>query len=441
MNRLSLYLGHRAKLLHNIKHELDSPKDTLPEPTMNMIDLQDKSAEAMKSFHNIQEMISKVSSGGLLPDQSDITQLRNPFTGKLAIPEQQQDMLNFRKTGQQEYEVYIEYCYLKVSSVEQQMRRRKVNTFSDQKASRQLTDTERDKKTVSMCHKKCLHAIAQGFTCPSRCEQYLKFPRAICNSDGTPYKGEKKIAREFLKRRYQLYGSQTDHWFPDTLLLEGMFMIYTIPLPNSTMLNYGDFLLTRYTTYYLHRGVQDIHIIFDHPGRLADHPKCIEQNQRDKELTSHTHTTFSDTQKVPKKWNELLQCRECKRYLVTYLGDCFLRRAPALLQGNQKMYVSRSNEGAKADKAYYATTSSTYNEEPTLESNAEEADTRVWMHVVKSSGRRVLIYSPDTDVLHIGLLVANTIIKDIRIQTSPLGKPRKVLSSPYTYQPMIKCIQ
>lgn len=228
----------------------------------------------------------------------------------------------------------------------------------------------------------------------------------------------KERRREFLERRYQLDGSQTDHWFPDTLLLEGMFMIYTISLPNSTMLNYGDFLLTRYTTYYLHRGVQDIHIIFNHPGRLADHPKCIERNQRDKQLTSHTHTTFSDTQKVPKKWNELLQCRECKRNLVTYLGDCFLCQAPALLQGNQKMYASGSNEGAKADKAYYATASTTQNEEPKLESNAEEADTRVWLHVVKSSGKRVLIYSPDNDVLHIGLLVANTILKDIRIQTS-----------------------
>ena len=65
-----------------------------------MINLQDKSAEAMKSFRNIQEMVSKVSSGGLLPDKSGITQLRNPFTGKIATPEQQQDMLNFRKTGQ-----------------------------------------------------------------------------------------------------------------------------------------------------------------------------------------------------------------------------------------------------------------------------------------------------------------------------------------------------
>ena len=34
-----------------------------------------------------------------------------------------------------------------------------------------------------------------------------------------------------------------------------------------------------------------------------------------------------------------LQYREC---LVTYLGACFLRQAPALLQGNQKMYVSGS---------------------------------------------------------------------------------------------------
>ena len=88
MNRLLLYLGHRAKLLHNIKHELEAPKDTLPEPTVNMINLQDKSAEAMKSFRNIQEMVSKVSSSGLLPDKSDITQLRNPFTGKIATPEQ-----------------------------------------------------------------------------------------------------------------------------------------------------------------------------------------------------------------------------------------------------------------------------------------------------------------------------------------------------------------
>ena len=200
-------------------------------------------------------------------------------------------MLNFRRTGQQDYEVYIEYCYLKVSSVEPQLKRRKVNTFSDQKRQVGNSQTQRQDGSINVPEKKRLCAITQGFTCPSSCEQYLKFPRAICNSDSPPYKGEKKVAREFPERRYQLDGCHKDHWFPDTLLLEGMFLFHTIPLPDSTMQNYGNFLLTRYTTYYLQRGVQDIHIIFDHPGRSLDHPKCIERNHRDKQLTSHTHTS------------------------------------------------------------------------------------------------------------------------------------------------------
>ena len=35
------------KLLHNIKHELDAPKDTLPQPTVNISDLQVKLAEVI----------------------------------------------------------------------------------------------------------------------------------------------------------------------------------------------------------------------------------------------------------------------------------------------------------------------------------------------------------------------------------------------------------
>ena len=37
------------------------------------------------------------------------------------------------------------------------------------------------------------------------------------------------------------------------------------------------------------------------------------------------------------------------------------------------------------------------------ESNAEESDTRIWLHVRQSPLRRFYIFSPDTDVYHIGL--------------------------------------
>ena len=38
-----------------------------------------------------------------------------------------------------------------------------------------------------------------------------------------------------------------------------------------------------------------------------------------------------------------------------------------------------------------------------LETNADEADLRVWLHCKNSCGVNKLIFSPDTDVYHIGL--------------------------------------
>ena len=38
-----------------------------------------------------------------------------------------------------------------------------------------------------------------------------------------------------------------------------------------------------------------------------------------------------------------------------------------------------------------------------LSCNAEESDTRIWLHVLRSAGERKLVISADTDVYHIGL--------------------------------------
>ena len=43
---------------------------------------------------------------------------------------------------------------------------------------------------------------------------------------------------------------------------------------------------------------------------------------------------------------------------------------------------------------------------PLLRSDDEEADTRVWLHVIDSTGLKKL-HSPDTDVYHIGLTLVN----------------------------------
>ena len=74
---------------------------------------------------------------------------------------------------------------------------------------------------------------------------------------------------------------------PDTVIYDGMFIIRTIPIPNTTMEDYVKLLLNRFVKCYLEKGVNEIHLIFDHP-RTSLHPKCIEHEQRDKYLNMLT---------------------------------------------------------------------------------------------------------------------------------------------------------
>ena len=51
--------------------------------------------------------------------------------------------------------------------------------------------------------------------------------------------------------------------------------------------------------------------------------------------------------------------------------------------------------------------------------NADEADVRVWLHCVKAAGVRKLVFSPDTDVYHIGLTIVGGLQEcDVIVQLS-----------------------
>ena len=198
-----------------------------------------------------------------------------------------------------------------------------MHTFSDQKVSKKLSNSEKEKKIVSLCLKRRLKAKCIPAT--GKCEQYLELPRAIATSEGVPQKGDKANARSYLDKRYQIQ-LQDNNWTPDTVLIDGIFLIYTNPIPNTKMADYVLFLIARYAVHYLQKGVNDIHIIFDNPGRITNHPKCIEHIQRDSRFAGHqAHYTFDDNTEAPSKWSEVLKCRECKRAAVKYVGDCILR--------------------------------------------------------------------------------------------------------------------
>ena len=89
---------------------------------------------------------------------------------------------------------------------------------------------------------------------------------------------------------------------------------------------------------------------------------------------------------------------------MKYLRSAMLRGAISLLSGSQRLVVAGASQGVLQDTVWYSTQSSKSLPALDLFGNAEEANTRVWLHASKSDARKLLIFSPDTDTRYRHLL-------------------------------------
>ena len=141
---------------------------------------------------------------------------------------------------------------------------------------------------------------------------HIELPLAIATNDGKPLKGQKKYTTKAIQNRYHkvsppiISNSLPTGWIPDGCILEGMFLINTSPLgSHKTFNDYGHFLIQCYIVPQYSRGCNQVHILFDQPGRLLFTPKYFEQKQRDKQAkvsSGHTCDTFAG-QHPSSKWS------------------------------------------------------------------------------------------------------------------------------------------
>ena len=188
-----------------------------------------------------------------------------------------------------------------------------------------ISQLERDKKLILSAMKRKMqfsHRIGAPIERPG--EQLLELPLAISDNDGNPLKGQKSYTSRSLEARYKSAtpaAFTTDlPWTPECSLIEGMFIINTTPLGHHKNLgDYASFLLKRFILTQFRRGCQEVHVVFDNPGRLKNTPKYFEHLRIDstaKTMENHTCENFTQTTKVPTRWREgLLNCRKCKRNL------------------------------------------------------------------------------------------------------------------------------
>ena len=118
----------------------------------------------------------------------------------------------------------------------------------------------------------------------------------------------------------------------------------------------------------------------------------------------HSCNDFVQDMVIPPKWRaDVLNCRKCKRNLVSFLSHYFVEQMKRRLQPQQRFVTAGGFDGNLRNKAMFVRSDCPAQCDNQLESNAEESDTRIWLHVLNSVGQKKLVLSPDTDVYHIGL--------------------------------------
>ena len=421
IHRTSLFLPIRSKAMHNIEEQIfPERKSEIVKPITSLFatDIESKKLES-----NIRRQLDKLQSSTLVHVTGANTGLCHLFNTKQLTPQQTHDLTTFRAIGESEYKNRVEYYILRTPSVKPPKHRKSLLTFTEKKARRKKgSQIEKERKIQIECWKKRVaYATTTGSKMSTNYEQCLELPRAIAYADGTPMKGAKSNTTTVLEKRYQkaattiLSTSLKSGWVPDSVVMEGMFLINITPWSaHQNMGDYANFLINQHILPHFRNRSTEVHLLFDDPECVQLSPKYFERLHRDKTTQlpeDHQCNEFSSDLMIPPKWrSDILSCRVCKRNLVCFLSTYFLTKIQRRLRPQQVFVTAGGFRGDYTNKALFVKSTSVQPEcKESLYCNAEESDTRIWLHVMNSTGTKKLVLSPDTDVYHIGLpIIAGT---------------------------------
>ena len=379
------YISKITKSLKHFRSQLGVFSGEGNSKSTNFSSKDDESLE-----YNVKKLIAAIKEYDLLPPKlSKNRGLVNVFTQTSADLQQNIDMLNFRTTGETEMNAFIKSRVIGTPSTDAPVRRKNLKVFKCAKKGRKNQNhktSDKDKKTLLACLRKTIANCKQKGTQVPDFLQFNELPRAICTSDGLPNKGQKSNALKFYQKRYDTVITciYPPLWEPDTIILEGMFLINSSPLygQHKTFLDYAIFLVKRWIFPHLSRTsvVKEVHVLFDHPERQGNYPKQAERLRRDgSSLLSDHHSSensflkINDSCHLPADWRSLLADRKSKRALVNYLSASFLSLVPKFLTDGQSFTTAGGFDGEKKDKAFTCTNLET-SENISFKSNHEEAD-------------------------------------------------------------------
>ena len=205
-------------------------------------------------------------------------------------------------------------------------------TFSERKTTaKKASDVEKERRLQFECWKKRVkYASKLGLPIKNAFEQCIELPCAIATIDALLVKGSKARANAttVYEKRYReatemvILTLLPHGWAPDTVIVEGMFLINIQPWAgHTTLTDYANFLRKQHIDLYFRNGAKEVHVVFDDPESLPNTPKQFEHLCRDQQHLKEDHSRMELSLDSLKKKLEknILSCRKCKQRLVVLL--------------------------------------------------------------------------------------------------------------------------
>ena len=359
--------------------------------------------------------------------------LFHAFSHKEVSAGVEKDLTTYGDIGKSSYEAYVESKILKQTSVKNTViRKHRLKTFTAKKCSRsRVTNLEKERKLITKCFKRTINVLKQGGTLGSQVYQYIETPRAICSESNTPVTGNKSVTYGYLQKRY----ADSCHIIVDTLpypntnwcaILEGMNLIYKDPRGHKTFHDFAVHLVKEWILPYYRAGYREVRVLFDQSGTQGLSPKVIEQTRRDQndENILILDSMIDDNTPLPslttaKAWSTFLKNRKNKHIICVYMFDTFLKLVqPRLTATNKVFIISGGFQRALSLTDPITVCANSTGQVPYhFQSNHEESDTQIWLHVSDTRCNKILIRSVDRDIAMVGLpLMENFADKHVYIQ-------------------------
>jgi hypothetical protein len=410
------YLPYRASLYHHFMAQVRNWHE-------NARLAKDTAYHARINEENVAAYSMKLKDS-IFAKVYDVKELCHLFSEQIATQTVHDSLLNFRSTADVRTEDYIKCCITKELSMREGKKRPYIlTTLKNFGENIKITRKEKDMKQFYSSSTKFLTKIIQWCKSnnipPSDIEQFIKIPLAIATPDGIPIKKQKADACKYMMKHFgSAFTESVACKKPKTLIIDGMVVIYTNkPLSShNTFGDYAAYLFRKWISHnFMIKGYVEIHVCFDR--QLADivSPKCIERNRRDGEKSkteSKIYQEINEKSQTPYHWFNFLANRSNKKIFVDFLCRHFIKLGGKLLDSSHILIVSGGFKAAGTAQMVMRVVEEQEEEEFPLRpffNNHVEADTMMFLHAVNCahSSDPIVIYSSDTDIMHIGLLIVN----------------------------------